>query len=68
MFVKYIDVRKGIQYYSENCHKKEGLRKDQIRRANAFKGDNYEERIKKMTEEEKKNEVDFEDYKSFYQF
>ena len=66
MFVKFIDVRKGIEHYTENCGKTEGLRKDQIRRAAAFGGDDYKERIKNMTEEEKKNEVNFAEYKNFY--
>ena len=59
-------MRKGIEHYRYNCQLKEGLRKDQKVRAKAFEGDIYEERIKDMTEEEKRNEVDFNEYEKFY--
>jgi len=59
--VKYIDLRTGIEHYRKNCSSKEGLSKEQRLRAKSFEGSDYEERIKSMSDEEKLNEVDFEE-------
>ena len=55
IFVKSINVRKGIEHYRQNCDKTPHLTDKQKARAHTFKCSDNDDHQSRLSEEEKKN-------------